>query len=132
MYSNQTKGFTLMEILVALAILAIASTVACKLVDGYLLLRGAERRQAQAFLCATQTMEFLVHNVPMCDSTGHFSFDVFSITDDLSARLEQCNAISYSLSPVPGLAPLLIAEVSAPSARPVSFRRLIVCNADLP
>lgn len=110
------KGFTLMEVLVALAILGASSAVFCKFVEGFLQLRGAERRQAQAFLCATQTMEFLVHNIPSCGAAGQFT----------------SGDVSYTLSPVPGLAHLLVAEVTAPSIHPVKLRRLILCDAALP
>lgn len=124
------NGFTLMEVLVALAILGASSAVFCKFVEGFLQLRGAERRQAQAFLCAAQTMEFLVHNIPSCGAAGQFTSGEPASSETSSA--DPCSEASYSLSPVPGLAHLLVAEVTAPSIHPVKLRRLVLCDADLP
>jgi len=120
-----------MEVLVALAILGASSAVFCKFVEGFLQLRGAERRQAQAFLCATQTMEFLVHNIPSCGAAGQFTSGARSVSGETSSA-DPCSEASYSLSPVPGLAHLLVAEVIAPSIHPVKLRRLVLCDADLP
>lgn len=107
------NGFTLMEVLVALAIIGASSVVFLRYVGGYLQLQSAERRQAQAYVKAVQTMEFLIREKPSCQDSGRF--------------LSQ-DSVRYVLSPLPGQVPLLLAEVESPAVHNVRFRRLVLCE----
>ncbi|MCF0220751.1 MAG: type II secretion system protein [Fibrobacter sp.] len=113
------SGFTLMEVLVALAVLGGGSAVFLRFADGFLQLRDAERREARAFLCATRTMEYFVHGAVSCQSRSG---------EKLFPEGDTCGATTYSLTQVPGLAPLLLVDVISPAIHPIKFRRLVQCE----
>ncbi len=100
-------GFTLMEILVALAVLAASSAVFGRVVDSFISLRRQEKLQAAAFICSVQTMERLIANVPV---------------------QQECSTV-VKIERVPGVVPLCNVEVQTRAMRPVTFRRLLSCEA---
>lgn len=105
-----------MEVLVALAVLGASSAVFLRYVDGFSRQRNIERDQAKAFICSAKAMEYLVQHAPACN-TAH-----------VQGPSPDCPATSYSLSKIPGIAPILVASVYTEAVHSVRFRRLVQCK----
>ncbi len=118
----KSHGFTLMEVLVALAVLGASSAVFFRYIDGFQRQRNMERSQVQAFICSTQTMESLVRQPPDCDAV------LTTNAAPVANAISNCPTSSYSLSKVPGLAPLLVATVFTDGTHPIKLRRFIQCK----
>lgn len=115
----KSRGFTLMEVFVALAVLGASTAVFFRYIEGFQRQRNIERDQAKAFICSANAMEYLVQYVPACATV--------QVTQ--GEKLD-CPTTTYSLSKVPGVAPLLIATVFTESIHPVKLRRLVACRND--
>lgn len=123
----KSRGFTLMEVLVALAVLGASTAVFFRYIDGFQRQRDIERNQAKAFICSANAMEYLVLHVPSCATfSQNVSFSQ-NATASTQGEVLDCPTTFYSLSKVPGVAPLLIATVYTESIHPVKLRRLIPC-----
>lgn len=128
----KSRGFTLMEVLVALAVLGASSAVFFRYIEGFQHQRNIERDQAKAFICSANAMEYLVQHAPSCATAQNFAVSQNVAISQIVAASAQsanvdCSSTSYSLSKVPGVAPLLIATVYTESIHPVKLRRLIPC-----
>lgn len=97
-------GFTLMEVCVALAVLAAGVVVFGRYLDGFNRVRELERLRANETLAAAQSMEYLVAHAPACLDSS------FSL-----------NGVDVLLKVVPGVKPLAWAQVGA-------LRRLVRCE----
>lgn len=116
------RGFTLMEVLVAFAVLGLGSAAVLHAVDGFGNLKKQERLHVQAHLLAASTMESLVLRASCSQSAQ-----------------EQVSPggrflIRTRFLAVPGTAPLALATVNVQpvetsSVSPVQLKRLLLCNA---
>ncbi|MCQ2124375.1 MAG: hypothetical protein MJZ25_09355 [Fibrobacter sp.] len=121
-----------MEVLVALAVLGASTAVFFRYIDGFQRQRDIERNQAKAFICSANAMEYLVLHVPSCATAQNFAVSQNVAISQIVAASAQsanvdCSSTFYSLSKVPGVAPLLVATVYTEAVRPVKLRRLIPC-----
>ena len=109
------RGFTLMEVCVALAILSAGIVVFARFLDGFNRLRSMERFQARTVIEMANAVEYFVQNEPLCRDTSF----VFS-------------AVQVSVQTIPGPKPIAWLLVSAVTNSPRSnapvFRRLIHCR----
>ena len=103
MNGNLKPGFTLLEVCVALAVLAAGVLVFGRYLDGFNRVRELERLRANEILAAAQMMESLVLTPPACRDSS------FTL-----------NGIDVLLKLVPGVKPLAWAQVG-------SLRRLVRC-----
>ncbi|MCF0223760.1 MAG: prepilin-type N-terminal cleavage/methylation domain-containing protein [Fibrobacter sp.] len=110
------KGFTLMEVLVALSVFAVASLACGRYIDGFLRIRNVEREQALAFTCGVQAMEDWIRQVMPCNTVSKV------------IEGDGCPVVQITLTPVGGYVPLAVARVVAPAVRPVTFTRLVECK----
>ena len=108
---RNASGFTLMEVCVALAVLAFGSLAVGRYLDGFNRVRSVEREQAKILVAAVQTVEEFVRNPPPC-------------TDSVIAQ----NRVEVTLSAVPGAVPLAWVQVTAEKISRVRLRRLVRCR----
>jgi len=129
-------GFTLMEVCVAIAVLAAGVVVFGRYLDGFNRLRLLEREQARAVLETANAVEHFVQNPPACSDTV-FAFDTPAARNQTpAAGSPKPAAIQVTLKAIPGPKPIawLSACVVTPCVRttlktPV-LRRLIWCVKD--
>lgn len=102
------RGFTLVEVLVAITVLSMGSLGCFKMIDFFNRLRSAERKQTEIFMVAVEKMESFVENPPPCGGLK-------------------------TLEPLP-LAWIDVFVEGVPPAHGVRFRRLVKCSRkkDLP
>lgn len=117
------KGFTLIEVLVALAILSTSSVVFGTIVGFFNQQRSLERSRANAFVCAVETMESLIDNPPSCEVSTRPSSHGPATSRNVDSGIP-CDSAVVALRPVPGVVPLSWAQVQVST---VSFRRLVKC-----
>ena len=103
MNGSLKPGFTLMEVCVALSVLAAGIVVFGRYLDGLNHVRAQERLHVNEILATAQTMESLVLTPPACLDSS------FSL-----------NGVDASLKVVPGVKPLAWAQVGP-------LRRLVRC-----
>ena len=136
-------GFTLMEVSVAVVVLAAGIVVFGRFLDGFNRIRALEREQARAVLETAHAVEHFVQNPPACRDTT-FAFGALAASNQTSAARNQTlaagsskpAAVQVTLETVPGPRPIawLSACVVTPSPRTTSkapvFRRLVRCVKD--
>ena len=120
MITVSAKGFTLMEVCVALAVLSAGVLVFGQYLDGFNRVRALERSNANAAIAAAQAVEHFVEKPPECRDTT-FAFGA------------PADSIQVTLQTIPGPRRIvwLNAFVISPRVRttpkaPV-FRRLVRC-----
>ena len=114
------RGFTLMEICVALAVLSAGIVVFGRFLDGFNRLRSLERDEARMVLETARAVEYFIQNPPACRDT--------SFTFGASVQV----TVQTLLGPKP-LAWLSASSVTpSPQTTPKDpvFRRLIRCVKD--
>ena len=122
------RGFTLMEICVALAVLSAGIVVFGRFLDGFNRLRSLERDEARMVLETARAVEYFVQHPPACRDTS-FTFGAPAFSSQVPAA-----AVQVSVQTIPG--PKSLARLSAcavtPSPRASSnapiFRRLVRCR----
>lgn len=105
------NGFTLMEVCVALAVLAAGVAVFGRYLDGFNRLRNLEQNQAQTVMAVAQSIELLVASPPSCRDSSFV-----------------LNGVEVALNVVPGVKPLAWVQASVKVAHPVLLRRLVRCQ----
>lgn len=100
---RERKGFSLMEVYVALCILSIGTAALGRMLDIFVRMETAERLQSKAFVDAVHRMEFFVGNPPVCDSV-------------------------VLLNPHVKLTWIDVVEIPPAPAQTVHFRRLVPCR----
>ena len=133
---KRKPGFTLMEVCVAIAVLAVGVVVFGRYLDGFNRLRSLEREHARAVLETANAVEHFVQNPPACRDTV-FAFDTPAARNQTpAAGSSKPAAIQVTLKTIPGPKPIawLSACVVTPSQRTPSkapvLRRLIWCVKD--
>ena len=111
MKNDEKNGFTLMEVCVSLAILAVGETALGRFLDGFNLLRSVERNQVRTVQAVAQSVESLVAEPPECRDTSFV-----------------LNGTDVALRAVPGIKPLVWVLVSAEAVHTVQLRRLVRCR----
>ena len=112
-------GFTLMEVCVAIAVLAAGVVVFGRYLDGFNRVRTLERERVRAVIETANAVEYFVQNAPDCRDTV-FSFG------------SPATAIQVTLKTVSGAKPLAWLSASPLACTPAGlqtpvFRRLVRC-----
>lgn len=113
-----TRGFTLMEVLVASTILSIGSVALGSLYINFNQQRRLESQRVNDYVCSVSSMEQIVQSPPSCKN----SF-VLNVTGKAS---RPCQEVSIRLVPVPGISHLVLA--SLPMAQGKILQRLVSCQ----
>lgn len=95
------RGFSLLEVLVAMAILELGILVFGRILSGFYHQRLLEKNQAKAFIEAVQGIEEFVQSPVSCRNPA--------------------------LTSIPGVVPVAWVIVSVDGIRPVMLRRLVPC-----
>jgi prepilin-type N-terminal cleavage/methylation domain-containing protein len=130
-------GFTLMEVSVAIAVLAAGVVVFGRFLDGFNRIRALEREQARVVLETAHAVEYFIQNPPTCRDTT-FAFGALAASNQTSAARNQtpAAAVQVTLKTISGPKPIawLSACVVTPCPRTISkapvFRRLVRCVKD--
>ena len=112
-------GFTLMEVCVAIAVLAAGVVVFGRYLDGFNRVRTLERERARAVIETAYAVEYFVQNAPDCRDT------VFSFGTSATAIQVTLKTVSGA-KPLAWLSALPLACTPAGPQTPV-FRRLVRC-----
>ena len=131
------RGFTLMEVCVALVVLSAGIVVFGRYLDGFNRIRVLEREQARAVLETARAVEHFIQNPPACRDTT-FAFGALAASNQKLAAGSSKPAAAVQVSVQSVLGPRPIAWLSAcvvtPSPRTTSkapvFRRLVRCVKD--
>lgn len=105
------RGFTLIEVCVALAVLSTGVVVFGRYVDGFNRIRVLERDHARMVLETARAVEYFIQNPPACCDTS-FTFGV---------------SVQVTVQTLPGPKPLAWLSAFSPPKEPV-FRRLVRCR----
>ena len=105
------RGFTLMEVGIALAVLSAGILVFGRFLDGFTRLRALEWAKAKSVVAVGETVEELVRKPPRCRDCSFVR-----------------NEVKVVLSAVPGVKQLAWVEVSSVKRREVELRRLVRCE----
>lgn len=109
---NAKQGFTLMEVMVALAVLAAGTVAFENFFDSFNNIRILERRQAKAFVEAASVMENLIENPPLCRDSVYVQ-----------------NQVRVRLEAAPGVIPLVLVQVAHDSClHKIELQRLVKCK----
>lgn len=125
----QKGGFTLMEVLVSLAVLTVGVTSFGYILDGFNNMRSQERLQVQFLEIASRNMESVIASPPPCRDSTFVRVSV----DSLEKRSFDNSAFSATIviAPVPGIRPVAWSTVYVTSSRfnrTIQFQRLISCK----
>ena len=113
---DKQKAFTLLEVLVALAVLAAGATALGYYASAFRRISSAETSRADSAFAAVQYMESLIADPPACADT------VMARTEHRSTGEAFLTRILYT--PVPGPYPLQWIELRSEH---FTFRRLVRC-----
>ena len=121
------RGFTLMEVCVAIAVLAAGIIVFGRYLDGFNRLRSLERNQARTVLETANAVEHFIQNPPACRDT------LFAFGAPAARNQTPAAAIQVAIKTIPGPRPIVWLSASpraCPPAGPQTpvFRRLIRCE----
>jgi prepilin-type N-terminal cleavage/methylation domain-containing protein len=105
------RGFTLMEVCVALAVLSAGVLVFGRFLDGFNRLQALERTKAKSVIAVSETIEELVRKPPWCRDSSFVR-----------------NEVNVVLNAVPGAKLLAWVEAASVSLPEVKLRRLVRCK----
>lgn len=105
------RGFTLMEVCIALAVLSAGVLVFGRFLDGFNRLRALERAKAKSVVAVSETIEELVRTPPWCKDSSFVR-----------------NEVNVVLNAVPGAKLLAWVEAASVSLPEVKLRRLVRCK----
>ena len=111
MHYDAKSGFTLMEVLVALAVFAFGSLAVGRYLDSFNRLRSMERDQTKSLIAAVETMEYFIRNPPPCTDSSFV-----------------LNEVDVVRSTMPGVVSLAWVVVSTGGVGQVELRRLVWCK----
>ena len=120
-------GFTLMEVCVAIAVLAAGIVVFGRYLDGFNRIRALEREQARTVLETARAVEHFVQNPPACRDTT-FAFGALAASNQTSAARNQTlaagsskpAAVQVTLKTIPGPRPIAWLQASPLACTPDS------------
>lgn len=107
------RGFTLMEVCVALAVLFAGIVVFGRFLDGFNCLRSLERDQARTVIETANAVEYFVQNPPACRDTSFIfgapaasSQKLAASNQKLAAGSSKSAAVQITLETIPGPRPI--------------------------
>ena len=107
----KSGGFTLMEVLAALAVLSFGTLAVGRFLEGFNQLRSVERKRALAVIDAVESMEYFVQNTASCADTTFVR-----------------NGVSVVRKGVPGAVPVAWVWVASGTEKQLGLRRLVRCK----
>jgi len=136
---HSSRGFTLMEVVVASAVLSIGAAALSSIYVNFNNQRRLEIQAVDAYICSVSAMEQLLQTPPLCGlpsvkisgrvPSGNVSSGGVPSGDVSSSGVptnRPCSETTVLLSPVPGISRLTIAAI--PMAHDVTLRRLLPCK----